>query len=248
VKKLSLVILSLAITIVFTSSLWAQCVELEAPAVDVPYDSVKEADTRPGVTYLSTVGGDTPAPNACGLNPSNDSGEWDGWGGPLDTDNTTIGEGAGTRNFVIIGGVYFKRGIGTHAVGTFVFDLTGGDYATFDCYVGMGDEKDAGATGAADSCGGGGTGDFIFSLDGVEVEATETLPGWDHDNDVNMPAERVNFDVSGAAELTIVMGDGGDGNGCDHSAIGDPKLMAPGVTAVEPDDSLSTTWGKIKTR
>jgi len=243
-KKLGFLALSLVLTVAFTSSLWAQCVELDAPAVEVPFDSVRTEDTRAGVTYLSVVGGDTPVPNACGLNPSNDSSEWDGWGGPLDTDNVTIGEGAGTRNHIIIGGVFFERGLGTHAIGTFVYDLTGGDYATFDCYVGMGDEKDAGATGAEDSCGGGGTGDFIFSLDGVEVEATETLPGMA--DGVNVAPHRVNIDVSGASELTVVMGDGGDGNGCDHSAIGDAKLLAPGITAVSPEDRLTTTWGKIR--
>lgn len=245
-KKLSSVILSLVITVVFTSSLWAQCVELDAPAVDVPYDSVREADTRPGVTYLSVVGGDTPVPNACGLNPSNDPAEWMGWGGPLDTDNATIGEGAGTRNLIIIGGVYFKRGIGTHAIGTYVFDLTGGDYGTFDCYVGMADEKDAGASDVEDSCGRGGTGDFIFSLDGVEVENTGVVWGWDFGNSANIPPQQVTLDVSGASELTIVMGGGDDGIGCDHSAIGDAKLLPPGMTPVSPENSLSTTWGSLK--
>lgn len=237
-KKLSFVVLSLAIAVVFTSSLWAQCVELEAPAVDVAYDSVKEADTRPGVTYLSVVGGDTPVPNACGLNPSNDPGEWAGWGGPLDTDNATIGEGAGTRNHIIIGGVWFKRGIGTHGMATFVFDLTGGDYGLFECHAGMADEKDP------DGCGAGGTSDFSFLVDGVEVENTGTLAGYTDGE--NTPPMHVVIDVNGASELTIVVGDGGDGVGCDHSAVGDAKLLAIGLAAVDPTDSVSTTWGNLK--
>lgn len=240
-RKLSFVVLSLALSVAFASGLWAQCVELEGdPAVDVPFDVVKAESTQTGVTYLSLIGGDTPVPNDCGLNPSNDPGEWTGWGGPLDTDNVTIGEGAGTRNPIIIGGVFYERGLGAHAVGTFVYDLTGGNYGTLDCYVGMADEKDP------DECGHGGSSDFIFSLDGTEVFATGTHLGFT--DGVNTPPERVTIDITGASELTIVMGDGGDGNSCDHSAIGDPKLLAVGLTAVDPDDSLSTTWGKIKSR
>ena len=34
-----------------------------------------------------------PKPNKCGLSPKNPEAEWTGWGGPIDTDNATIGEG-----------------------------------------------------------------------------------------------------------------------------------------------------------
>ena len=65
----------------------------EADAVQNDYDEVIEEDDRKGVTYLSFIGGSTPKPNKCGLNPKNPEAEWTGWGGPLDTDNATIGEG-----------------------------------------------------------------------------------------------------------------------------------------------------------
>ena len=44
------------------------------------------------------------------------------------------------------------------------------------------------------------------------------------------------------------MGDGGDGNGCDHSAIGDAKLLTLQATAVEPANKLPTIWGSLKAR
>ena len=70
-------------------------VNKDGDAVQNDYDEVVEEDDRKGVTYLALIGGSSPKPNACGLIPKNDEGEWTGWGGPLDTDNATIGEGAG---------------------------------------------------------------------------------------------------------------------------------------------------------
>ena len=42
------------------------------------------------------------------------------------------------------------------------------------------------------------------------------------------------------------MGDGGDGAGCDHSAIGDAKLLNAQALAVEPANKLPTIWGHLK--
>jgi hypothetical protein len=208
-------------------------------AVHNDYTQVVKENTQPGIVYLALLNGDQPNPNACGLNPSNDPAAWTGWGGPLDGDNVTIGEGAGTRNEIVIGGVYFERGIGAHAVGTYVYPLSGGNYASFHGYVGMSDEKDP------DECGHGGSGIFAFSIDGNEVFRSDLLLG--SDGGVNVAPVEVAFDIpSGASELTIVFEDGGDGNSCDHSAMGDPMLITAGTTAVSPDGRLSTTWGSLK--
>ena len=205
------------------------------------YDEVVEEDTRDGVVYLALVGGSQPNPNGCGLIPKNDAGQWTGWGGPLNFDNVTIGEGATTRNHIVIGGTYFERGFGAHAVGTFVYDLTGEDYVKFEGYAGMSDEKDPG------DCGHGGSSHFTFSVDGTEVVVTETLKG--SVDGENVDAFKVEFDIpSNAKELTIVMGDGGDGIGCDHSALGDAKLLTAAATAVEPANKLPTIWGSLKAR
>lgn len=216
-------------------------VSAEDVAVANDYDEVVEEDGRDGVVYLALVGGSQPKPNACGLIPKNPAGEWTGWGGPLNFDNVTIGEGSTTRNHIVIGGTYFERGIGAHAVGTFVYDLTGGDYVRFEGYAGMSDEKDP------DSCGHGGSSHFTFSIDGTDTAATETLTG--SADGENVEPFKVEFDIpANAKELTIVMGDGGDGIGCDHSALGDAKLLTSQATAVEPANKLPTIWGHLKAR
>ena len=38
----------------------------------------------------------------------------------------------------------------------------------------------------------------------------------------------------------------GDGAGCDHSAIGDAKLLNAQALAVEPANKLPTIWGHLK--
>jgi hypothetical protein len=216
----------------------AEKVDTDDPNVQNDYSDMV-AETA-GAVYLTVINGDQPTPNACGLNPSNDAAEWTGWGGPLDADNMTIGEGAGSRNDIVIGGILFERGIGTHTVGTFVYDLTGGDYIKFEGYVGMADEKDP------TECDHGGSGDFTFTVDGTEMFKSDVLTGTEGGE--NVAAVMVEFDIpAGASELVIVCGDGGDGNGCDHSALGDAKLLIAGVeTAVKPGGKLSTSWGAIK--
>ena len=205
------------------------------------YDEVVEEDDRKGVIYLALIGGSQPKANGCGLIPKNDAGQWTGWGGPLNFDNVTIGEGGATRNHIVIGGTYFVRGFGAHAIGTLVYDLTGDKYLKFEAYVGMSDEKDP------DGCGHGGSSDFTFTVDGKEMFKSKTLKG--SEDGENVEALKVEFDIPvNAKELTIVMGDGGDGIGCDHSTIGDAKLLTAQALAVEPANKLPTIWGHLKAR
>ena len=139
------------------------------------YDTIVDADTRDGVVYLSLIGGSQPIPNACGLTPKNPSAEWTGWGGPLDTDNATVGEGPGSRNKIVTGGYYFERGLGSHAVGTLVYDLSGDTYTRFEGWIGMSDAKDFNDEFCDDR--GSGSGTFAFLLDGREVYRSPTLWG-----------------------------------------------------------------------
>ncbi|GIX08149.1 MAG: hypothetical protein KatS3mg115_2552 [Candidatus Poribacteria bacterium] len=221
------------------------CVFLDAPAKDVPFTSEVKAEQGDHVVYLAVVGGDTPVPNACGLNPSNDPAEWAGWGGPLDYDNASIGEGPGTRNFITIGGVRYERGIGTHGPARLVYDLTGAPYARFSAVVGMDDEKDG--VNFAGECGHGGSAVFRFLIDGTEVFATDVITGVA--NGANVDGVPVEFDIpAGASQLEIVIEDGGDGNGCDHADVADAKLYLSSGTAVDPLGKATTTWGALKER
>jgi len=208
------------------------------PTVQNDYDTVVSEDTRPGVVYLTLVNGDQPKANKCGLKPSNPDTEWLGWGGPFDGDNVTIGEGPATRNDIVIGGTLFERGIGTHGMAKYVYPLTGAAYTQFSGYVGMSDEKDP------DECGNGGSSTFTFTVDGREMFKSDILQGTVGGNEV--PAVKVEFAIpAGASELVIDIGDGGDGISCDHSALGDAKLIIS-TSAVRPNGCLSTTWGDIK--
>ena len=255
VSKVKLLYSCLAIVIVFmmaVSGAWAlkaDCgnepnrakpikeVNKEDVNIQNDYDKVVKED--PKAIYLAVINGSTPKPNACGLNPSNPLGEYTGWGGPLDMDNATIGEGAGSRNDIVIGGTYFERGIGTHAAAKFVYSLTGDKYKKFGGYVGMSDEKDPAECGAGGSC------IFIFSVDGKQVFKSDLLKGTDAGK--NVPAVKVEFDIpNGAAELLIEITAGDDGNSCDHSAIGDAKLMTAAGLSVEPKNKATTLWGSIK--
>jgi hypothetical protein len=209
-----------------------------------PFDKTVKEDARPGVVYLALVGGGEPNPNDCGLKPKNVLAEWTGWGGPLDADNMTIGEGLGTRNDIVIGGIYYERGIGTHSVGKMVYDLSGKKYVKFEAWAGMADEKDGGKC-AAPECGHGGSGAFVFSIGGKEVLTTPVLKGCDGGK--NVAAFEVKFDIpAGAKELQIDFTNGGDGGGCDHSALGDAKLLTPEALAIESKNKLPATWGDIK--
>lgn len=221
----------------------AQCKEITKPAKDVKFDKEVKA-TSSGVVYLALVGGSSPKPNTCGLNPKNDPAQWTGWGGPLGEDNASIGEGPGTRNYITIGGMRFQRGIGTHAAAKLVYDLTGASYTKFSGYVGLDDEKDGGL--AAPECGHGGSAEFIFSVDGKQMAKSGVLKGADAGKQV--AAMLIEFDIpSSAKELVIDITDGGDGAGCDHADIGDPKLILAGApTAVEPVGKASLTWGMLK--
>jgi len=212
----------------------------EDPNVNNDYDKIVKERIGPGVIYLTVVNGAQPKPNACGLNPSNPAAEHTGWGGPLNADNVTIGEGVGSRNDIVIGGTYFERGIGAHAESKLVYDLSGDKYLKFEGYVGMSDEKDAGL-----ECGHGGSGVFVFSVDGKQMFKSDLLKGGEAGK--NVPAVLVEFDIpSGAKTLTVEMQAGGDGIGCDHSCLGDAKLLTRAALSVNPGKKMTTLWGGIK--
>lgn len=228
-KRLSL-ILSFAVVALlsFQTPLFAQCGDDPiAPASNIPFDELIEVIDSPGVVYLSLINGDTPKPNECGLNPSNPATEWVGWGGPLDHDNMSIGEGVGTRNLITIQGVRCERGIGTHAIANFVYDLTGENYKTFHALVGADDETDACLM------------QFVFSIDDVEVYKSEEISQ-------DMEAEIVDFDIpNGAKELHIYIDNLG-ADSCDHGDLGDARLMTAAFYAVNPAGNLAVTWGSLR--
>ena len=116
-----------------------------------------------------------------------------------------------------------------------------GNYVKFEGYVGMSDEKDPGG------CGKGGTSTFEFLVDKKSLFKTKDPLAGSIDGKENTPPLKVEFDIpAGAKKLTIEIGDGGDGVGCDHSALGDTKLLTPQALTAEPEGKLPTVWGAVK--
>ena len=211
------------------------CVQKVQPT-PLPFDKTVKEDIVPGVIYLAFMGGDTPKPNDCGLNPSNPNAEWKGWGN-IDSDNVTI-----ENCDIVIGAVYFERGLGTHAAGKIVYDLTGGDYAKFEAYGGIAD--DPGSEGDA-GCATRGSTIFVFTIDKDKVFETPLLKGLDAGK--NVPPFKIEFNIpKSSKQLVIDVQDGGDGNGCDHSSLGDARLLTPKALEVEASGKLAITWASIK--
>lgn len=196
------------------------------------YDTIIAEEIREGVIYLSFIGGSQPIPNTCGLNPKNASLNWTGWGGPVDTDNAAIGHGTGRRNGLVIGGVYFERGLGLHANAKVVYDLTGSDYTQFQGYVGMSDEMDP------NNCDHGGTSIFTFNIDGRRAFESDLIPGSRNGN--NVAPIKVEFAIPTTAKELEIIVDGGGDISCDHAAIGDAKLISEGVSSRVVDTEIST--------
>ncbi len=203
------------------------------------YETVVKEDTRDGVTYLSFIGGSQPKPNACGLNPKNARLNWTGWGGPIDTDNASIGQGVGFRNEIVIGGIYFERGLGTHANAKIIYNLTGGDYVKFEGYIGMSDETDP------DACGNAGSSIFTFKVDDKTVFESGTIQG--AVNGLNVPPVRVSFDIPpNAKELEIIINTTEDGACADHATVADAKLLDAdaAATTTTPETPMTVTTSK----
>jgi hypothetical protein len=206
-----------------TSDAAAQCQNLSKAGKQVPF--TKEVKATPGAVYLTTVGGATPKPNGCGLNPTNTNAELTGWGGPLDTDNASIGDGVGQRLYLTIGGVRYERGVGTHSPATLVYDISAVQPSRFHAVVGMDDGEEREGGGALIGfCGNGGSAAFIFSLDGKEVFRSPTITGVKDKKQVEgVPVE---FGIpAGSRELRIHITDGGDNINCDHANVADAKLI-----------------------
>ena len=104
-----------------------------------------------------------------------------------------------------IDGVTFAKGLGTNAISSVVVDIPSG-CTTFSSYVGV-----------DDTAGTKGTVTFSVLADGVQVASTGVMRG-------GQPAQYLTANVSGAHQLTLDVGDAGDGIGHDNGDWGDAEL------------------------
>ncbi|MFP4056775.1 MAG: NPCBM/NEW2 domain-containing protein [Candidatus Brocadiia bacterium] len=118
-----------------------------------------------------------------------------GWGGAPRRDKSI------EENPIRIRGEVFERGMGVHAVSELVYPLKPA-YQRFVAVVGVDDEKNDTPSGSVT---------FEVQADGKTLFKSPVLTPFD---------ERVSIDVpipDGAKQIHLLVGDGGDGIGCDHA-------------------------------
>ena len=135
--------------------------------------------------------------------------ESNGWG-PVERDTSVGDKAAGDGGPLVIAGSTYAKGLGTNAVSSVTLDL-GGTCDAFQSDVGVDDDAGAGR----------GSVTFTVLADGRTVASTGVMRQ-------GQAAQHLAADVTGAHELTLVVGDGGDGNGHDHGDWGGAELRCSG--------------------
>jgi hypothetical protein len=119
-----------------------------------------------------------------------------GWG-PIERDRSNGDVGAADGGPLVLNGVTYAKGLGAHAASDVRYALNGG-CSVFTAVVGVDDE--VGANGSVT---------FQVWVDGGQRYASGVMTG-------TTASTAVNVDVTGGAELRLVITDGGDGNAYDH--------------------------------
>lgn len=105
--------------------------------------------------------------------------------------------------------VEYKKGIGTHATSTIVYDLSEKNYKFFEAYVGVDREMRNSDVSSLS---------FEVYADGKKVFDSGVMNS-------NTPRKHILIPVVGVSELKLVAKDGGNGNGGDHADWADAKLL-----------------------
>ena len=126
--------------------------------------------------------------------------------GPVERDENVGGSGADDGGPLSIDGVGYAKGLGTNAISSVVIDVPAG-CTTFSSDVGV-----------DDSAAGKGSVTFSVLADGVQVASTGVMRG-------GQPAQHLTANVTGVSQLTLNVGDAGDGIGHDNGDWGDAELM-----------------------
>jgi beta-galactosidase GanA len=128
--------------------------------------------------------------------------------GPVERDENVGGSGADDGGPLSIDGVGYTKGLGTNAISSVVIDVPAG-CTQFSSDVGV-----------DDSAAGKGSVTFSVLADGAQVASTGVMRG-------GQPAQHLTADVTGVSQLTLDVGDAGDGIGHDNGDWGDAELMCP---------------------
>ena len=144
-----------------------------------------------------------------------------GWG-PVERDKSNGDLAAGDGGPLTIGGVVFAKGLGVHAASDVRYDVPVG-CTTFATVVGVDDEV-------------GTLGSVVFQAwaDGVKLFDSGTMLG-------SSPNRPLSLDLTGRAQLQLVVTDAGNGNGHDHADWADAKLTCNGGADTTPPTVTSTS-------
>ena len=104
---------------------------------------------------------------------------------------------AGDGQTLTIGGVTYAKGLGAHAASVIEYDLSGGNFATFESDVGVDDE-----------CAANGSVVFTVFVDGQQSYSSGTLT-------YQNSASHLSVDITGASTLRL--------EGCRNSMLPRPK-------------------------
>jgi hypothetical protein len=126
--------------------------------------------------------------------------------GPVERDENVGGSGADDGGPLSIDGVGYTKGLGTNAVSSVVIDVPAG-CTQFSSDVGV-----------DDSAAGKGSVTFSVLADGVQAASTGVMRG-------GQPAQHLSADITGVSQLTLDVGDAGDGIGHDNGDWGNAQLM-----------------------
>ncbi|GAA3432719.1 beta-galactosidase [Kutzneria kofuensis] len=127
-----------------------------------------------------------------------------GWG-PVERDTSNGEDAAGDGKPMTIAGTAYAKGLGVHAVGDVQVYLAG-KCSRFTASVGV--DGEVGTSGSVT---------FTVALDGTNLVTTPVMRG-------GQPAASIDVPVTGGQILDLIVGDGGDGNGSDHSDWALPTL------------------------
>ena len=121
--------------------------------------------------------------------------------GPVERDTNVGGSGAGDGGPLSIDGVGYAKGLGTNSISSVVIAVPAG-CTTFSSDVGV-----------DDSAAGKGSVTFSVLADGVQVASTGVMRG-------GQPAQHLSANLSGVSQLTLNVGDAGDGNRARQRGLG----------------------------
>jgi Domain of unknown function (DUF4347)/NPCBM/NEW2 domain/Glucose / Sorbosone dehydrogenase/FG-GAP-like repeat/Calx-beta domain len=137
-----------------------------------------------------------------------------GWG-VVERDRSNGDIGAADGNPLKLEGTTYAKGIGAHSNSQINYNL-GGNYNSFFAYVGVDDEVS-----------GGGSVVFQILADGELLYDSGLMSSLSS-------TKLANVNVTGKQNLTLIVNDGGNGNGSDHADWADAQLVVGSYTPPQP--------------